>query len=338
MSMPVLKKDAPIPIQPATPDVALDAAGIVALADLATVQERTVLTGTAVYLDALVLCPGIHMQQSAPELNLGEYPACAALTTGYVFRIENSAMVYYLQQIGRTGQLTTLNVLPGKTSGFWSALFSHQNATPVSALAYGLIIPLTLTVLVLLGLAEDWWGIVVIMLLVISRLCNIVVIRRRSLPGWAGAPEPGVQGDLLVLLSRDRWIRIKGLVDDIKLVTSGQWLRDQTRVESWVTALATVLVYLDAALASNLTQFGKILLLALLIGSVGLLAIANSATKELLMHGKVVKLVGERKKYDRRLTLAEELIAETKRDDWAIRLGMIVKKGPLTHDDMRATM
>lgn len=331
----------PVPILPATPDVALDAAGIVAIADLTTVQERTVLTGTAVYLDALVLSPGIHMQQNAPELNLGEYPACAALTSGYVFRIENSAMVYYLQQIGRTGQLTTLSVsqeVAGGLDGFWSSIFAYHNGTFVSALSYGLIVPWTIAVLVMLGLAEDWWGIGVVGLLILSRLCNVVVIRRRSVPGWAGSSEPGVQGDLLVLLSRDRWIRIKGYVDDLKLVTSGQWLRDQTRVESWVTAFATVIVYLDAALASSLTQFGKILLLALLIGSAGLLAIANSATKDLLMHGRIVKLTCPRERFKRRLDLANKLIKETGRDDWAVRLGMIVKSGCQCQEDQRATM
>jgi hypothetical protein len=329
-----------VPLQLATPSVGLDAAGIVALADIATVQERTILTGTAVLLDALVLCPGIHMQQQAPELNLGEYPACAALTSGYVFRIENSAMVYYLQQVGKTGQLTTLCVstpISGE-GGLLSAIFSYHNTTPTSALAYGLIVSLTVTVIILLGLSEDWWGIVVIALLILSRLCNVVVICKRSQPGWAGAPEPGVQGDLLVLLSQDRWIRIRGAVDDLKLVTAGQWLRDQTRTESWVTALATVIVYLDAALVSNLTQFGKILLLALLIASVGLLAVANSTTRMLQMHGRIVSVLGPRKAYNRRLDLANELITETGRDDWAVRLGMIVKIGCQCNDAMRATM
>jgi len=75
------------------PKVSLDAAGLVALADLSTVARRTALTGTSSLLDAFVLCPGLHRQQEAPELNGGEYPACAAMTTGYVFRVENPATV-----------------------------------------------------------------------------------------------------------------------------------------------------------------------------------------------------------------------------------------------------
>ncbi|KAI1171557.1 hypothetical protein F4777DRAFT_47795 [Nemania sp. FL0916] len=315
----------PAPLLPVTLDVSLDAAGVVALADVQTIQERTALTGTAVYLDALILCPGIHMQQKSPELNLSEYPACGAMTTGYVFRVENSAMVYYLQQVGKTGHLTTLSVSP-KISGwesYLSATFSYHNTTTRSSLAYGSIVILTITIIILIGLARDWWGLAVVALLILSRICNIVVIRRRSTPGWAGAKEPGVSGDLLVLLSQDRWIRIQGFVDDLKSVTSGQWLRDQSKLEGWVTALATVIVYLDAALVSNLTQLGKILLLTLLIGSVGLLAIANSETKSLQMHGRIVSVTGPPRLYKRRRDLADELIKETGRDDWAIRLGMV---------------
>ena len=319
--------------QPLTPSVSLDAAGLVALADLTTIQERTALTGTSVLLDTLIICPGLHMQRKSPSLNSAEYPACAALTTGYVFRIENPAMVYYLQLVGKTGKLTTLTVSEPLRGKSWyrrllNTLFLLHNATPVSTIAYGAAVAWTVTVVILLGLSEDWWGLMVIFLLMLARLGNVLVIRRRSAPGWAGAPEPTVRGDLLVLLSQDRWIRIKGTVDDLKQVTSGQWLRDETRVESWITAVATVVVYLAAALASNIQQLGKILLLALLIGSAGLLAVTNVATKNLHMHGRVVKVQGKRRPYGRRLDLANALIEETGRDDWAIRLGMIVKNDP----------
>jgi hypothetical protein len=57
-----------------------------------------------------------------------------------------------------------------------------------------------------------------------------------------GALEPGVKGDLLVLLSQDRWVRIRGLVDDLKAVASGSWLRKPTALEQFMTTLATILV------------------------------------------------------------------------------------------------
>ena len=321
--------------------MSLDATGLVALADLATIQQRTVLTGTATLLDALVICPGIHLQQRSTRLNGGEYPACGALTSGYVFRVENPATVYYLQQVGMTGHLTNLRVTKPINSNeqeteqeTWLSYASsllipsfHIPSTPV--FAYGAAVLWGTAVIVLLGLAHDWWGLGVVLTLMFARLCNIIVIRRREKLGWTGASEPGVQGDLLVLLSQDRWIRIKGAVDHLKAVTSGQWLRDQSMLENWSTGLATLVVYLAAALVSNATQFGKILILALLGGSAALLAVTNSATDTLTMHGYKIELDDEepRKKYERRLELANALIVETGRRDWAVRMGMVNDDG-----------
>lgn len=78
------------------PNVSLEAAGLLALADLRTIATRTALTGNATLLDALVLCPGIHRQQEATSLNGGEYPATAALTTGYVLglRTQRRSTIY----------------------------------------------------------------------------------------------------------------------------------------------------------------------------------------------------------------------------------------------------
>ncbi|KAF4473892.1 hypothetical protein CGGC5_v016507 [Colletotrichum fructicola Nara gc5] len=317
-------------ITPGTPEMSLDAAGLVALADLTTVQKRTALTGTSSLLDSFILCPGMHMQQDSTSLNGGEYPACGALTSGYVFRVENPATVYYLQQVGRTGRLTNLRVSQIDDSKAWpirfgSLLFSSSNTTLVSALAYGAAVSWAIAVTILLGLSHDWWALGVILMLMASRLCNVVVIRRRAVPGWFGASEPGVDGDLLILLSQDRWVRIKGKVDHLKAVTSGQWLRDQHTVENWVTAVATLAVYLAAAMVSNATRFGQILILALLGGSVGLLAVTNSATEKLMMHGHILEVVGPSREYRRRLDLANELIKETGSDKWAVRMGMISK-------------
>ena len=61
-----------------------------------------------------------------------------------------------------------------------------------------------LVLLILLGFAQDWWGLAVVLLLISARVRNVAVLRRRAAPGWAGAPEPGALGDLHVLLSQDR--------------------------------------------------------------------------------------------------------------------------------------
>ncbi|KKA16207.1 hypothetical protein T310_10211 [Rasamsonia emersonii CBS 393.64] len=171
----------------------------------------------------------------------------------------------------------------------------------------------------------DWWGVFSLLVLMVARLCNVVVIRQRCREvGWKGASEPGVRGDLLVLLSQDRWVRLQGAVDDLKAVTSGQWMRDRTFAEDILTALATLLVYLDTTLVSNVSKFGQLLLLLLLIVSAGLLSVTNGTTKEMHMHGRVITVKGPPRKYARRRNLADELVQETKRKDWALRLGMIV--------------
>ena len=119
---------------------------------------------------------------------------------------------------------------------------------------------------------------------------------------------------------------MRGLVDDLKAVTSGQWLRDPTSIESAFVAFATLLVYLDAALAGAAHLEGKILLVVLLFASAAFLGLANESTHVLNMHGKTIQLDGAAQLYGRRLDLANQLIKETGRDDWAIRLGMVPPK------------
>ncbi|EEH03479.1 conserved hypothetical protein [Histoplasma capsulatum G186AR] len=284
-------------------------------------------------LDILVLCPGIHRQQSAPELNNGEHPAVAALTSGYVFRVENPATVLFLQKMGVTGHLTYLRVTStsalktnGKLGRTLDAVFPKLALSSISTIPYLLAPIASLAVLAVLIVARDWWGVSALVALIFARFCNVLIIRRRSTIGWKGASEPGVQGDLLILLSQDRWIRLQGAVDDLKAVTSGQWLRDCSFIEDSVTAFATLLVYTDVALVSNVSKSGQILILALFVFSTALLACANAMTSELYMHGRRISAMGKSIKYARRLDLANELIRETKRDDWALRLGMIVRQ------------
>jgi hypothetical protein len=41
------------------------------------------------------------------------------------------------------------------------------------------------------------------------------------------------------------------------------------------------------------------------------------------MKGRILRIEGERKVYDRRRVLADELISESGRTDWAIAMGLI---------------
>ena len=307
--------------------LSLDAAGLVALADLSTIARRTAFTGTSALADILILCPGLHKQLEAPKLNDGEYPACAAMTTGYAFRVENQAMVIFLQKVGLTGHLTCLNVAgaPLRPSGLWqtlSGLHNYRGAPMLPAFAYFLAAMLTPSVLVLMALLEDWWGFAVVCILMFARAINVLVIRRLSIPQWKGELEPGEQSDLIILVSQDRWIRMRGATDDVKVITSGTWLQDPTFLQSSLVGFATLLVYLDAALAGNATKEGKVLLIILLFCSVGLLALVNEHTKVFRMYGRTISVEGPPQPYNRRLTLTKKLMRESGRSDWAIRLGM----------------
>lgn len=293
------------------------AIGLIALANLKTITYRTALTGTASFLDVFVLAPGLHYQQSATEVNGGEYPTVAAMTTGYVFRVENEATVAWLQRIGRTGHLTQVSVTPPAAAG----------ADTLASAFYMACVALTVGTLSFLWSLQDRWALGALGALMLARLLNTAVLRRRAHLGWKGAPEPGVRGDLLVLLSQDRWVRVRGLVDDLKTVTSGAWLRDASAAESAAANLATVLVYAAAGAAMNASPQGGVAIAALLLASVALLGACNAASAQLRMFGRALRVQGEPKAYRRRADLAEELLAETGKDHWAIALGLIVPSG-----------
>lgn len=169
----------------------------------------------------------------------------------------------------------------------------------------------------------DYWGLIVVLTLILARVINTLIIRRRSQTTWQGASEPDVRGDLLILLSSDRWIRMRGYVDDLKAVTSGQWLRDAEFVEDSLQGFAKLLVFLDAALVGNARRETKVVLIALLAISAGLLGVVNGLTRVLEMKGRIVKVEGVPKSYERRLHLARELIKETGRRDWAVKMAMV---------------
>uniref|UniRef100_A0A093UXR2 Uncharacterized protein n=1 Tax=Talaromyces marneffei PM1 TaxID=1077442 RepID=A0A093UXR2_TALMA len=319
----IQRRDTAFTMNNILPDVTLDAAGLVAIAEITAVAQRTILTGTSIYSDSLILCPGLHRQQSAPDLNGGEYPAVAAMTSGYVFRVENPATASFLQRHGLTGHLVTLEVLPN-TDGRKAFSWKAKDLAP--HIFYWLSAILSPVVLVFFLYIREWWGVFCLLVLMFARLCNVFVIRRRTRDvGWKGASEPGVRGDLLILLSGDCWVRMQGAVDDLKAVTSGKWWRERTMAEDCLTALATVLVYVNTALVSNIRTFNQIIILIMFVLSAALLFLANITTRAMHMYGRRIQVKGKPKKYYRRRDMADELIAESGRKDWARRLGLIVE-------------
>ncbi|KAK0451149.1 uncharacterized protein EV420DRAFT_1337733 [Desarmillaria tabescens] len=310
-------------------NVTLQAAGLIALADISAVTIRTALTGSESVFDVLVIAPGMHLQQSAGEINHGEFPTTGAMTTGYVFRVENPATVSYLQNIGITGRLVTAHVDPSPS---FDENLSEENkllqslfvAGVPATLLYALCPALTIVVVVLLGVVRDWWALGSLGGFVLARFINMVVIKRRNEKGWKGVPEKGQNGDLLILLSQDRWVRLRGTVEDLKAVTAGQWLRDLTATESFAVTCATMLIYVSAVLAFNASTVGCLLIAGLLLSTVALLTLCNSSTQCLQMCDRIVRRVRISDKYPRRRVMADQLVAETGRKDWAVGMGLIL--------------
>lgn len=289
----------------------LSLVGLLALADLDIVALRTALLGTSSWSDAVTICPGLHRQHRAENLSNGEFPACAAMTTGYVFRIENPATVLHLQSVSETGKLTNISVSRANAGSLPGVNFGHL-ASASLIVAFGLLASL-----------RDWWAIAYLLALVHVRCINTSIIKSRARVDWHGQSEPGQLGDLFVLLSYDRWVRIRGEVDDLKAVTSGRWLQQSTLLQSALSGSATLLAYGAALLAASATPKGQFIIAVTLLANAAALGLANHLTTDLHMKDRVLKIDGGRKVYQRRSVLASELVAESGRVDWAIAMGLI---------------
>jgi hypothetical protein len=305
-------------------------AAFVLLTPLPTIAIRTALTGGAAINDCLVLCPGLAQQHLASQLNNAEYPAVAALTTGYVFRIENPATVFYLQRISQTGALTNLTVtrieepINHADSSLISRVWTINSSGAFRSLPYQGIMFLTQIALALLGYLGENNALTVLFLLILVRALNIIAIYLRTAPQWHGQPEPDVNGDLLVLLSQDRWVRLRGPVDDLKATTSGQWLRESTVIGSTLQGAAWLLAHGTAGLAVGMSNRGASIVIGLLVASVALVGLVNARTKVLWMNGCVLEVDRNRgvNKYARRLDMVEQMLREEGRNDEAMRLGL----------------
>ena len=306
--------------------ISLDAAGLVALADLRPIMHRTILTGGASYLDALFLAPGIHCQRHSDELSGNESPITASLVNNYIFRIENQAVVSFLQNIGKPGHLTVVKVSAEKSKNHW-LLMELWHDPPLIVLLYLVGVALTVVVVVLTSIIHDWWALGVTGMLILARAVNVVAIRRRvSTPngeGWKGTMEENnYQQDLLILLNHDRWIRMQGRVNDIRTVTAGEWLREENAVESIAASFATLLVYSSAALAGNASTIGSLLISCHLLISVGILAVCNSVAAKSRILGRELRRESA-EFYLRRSDMARGLLEKVDTREWAVKLRLL---------------
>ena len=296
--------------------------GLLGLADFDIVPQCTALRGTSEWTDIILLCPGLHRQQEAVQLNNGEFPACAAMTTGNVFRIENPATVFFLQSVGETGKLTNISVSKeGDASSIKTRLQHLATASSVVVFAY-------------LASIGDLWAMLYLLALVLIRFINMIVIHSRARVGWHGQSERGQRGDIFVLLSYDRWVRIQGEVDDLKAVTSGRWLRHPTLFEDTISGCAKLLAYTAPTIVFNATHRAQLAVAVMFLANAAVLGAATRLANALCMKGRTLRVEGLPKAYKRRNVLANELIASSGRVDWAIAMGLIPNEphyqGPFT--------
>ncbi|CCC07685.1 hypothetical protein SMACR_01252 [Sordaria macrospora] len=202
------------------PGVSLSAGGLLALADLSTVAQRTAITGGSSWLDSLLLAPGLHYQQAADELikwsassatavvDAGTGPEASVDVTGggsngqsgnprqTTFRINNAATILYLQKIARPGQTVTLDVgtIPAirqrlrirrSESGLHATVWTVDDLPDLGWLSHVLYLispVLTIAAIVLVILFQDWWTLAALLALMLSRILNIYIIKQRSKP------------------------------------------------------------------------------------------------------------------------------------------------------------
>lgn len=126
------------------PNFSLSASGLLVLADLSTIAQRTVLRGGSSWLDSLLLAPGLHYQQAADDLVRGdnahiltavEIERDGKLTA---HRIVNQAVVSYVLRIAKEGKTVTLDVgeIPVKR-GSWGMGRQGMGRNGQRAMLYG---------------------------------------------------------------------------------------------------------------------------------------------------------------------------------------------------------
>ncbi|OAA36681.1 hypothetical protein NOR_07481 [Metarhizium rileyi] len=301
------------------PNLSLSAAGLLALADLHTVAQRTVITGGSSWLDALVLAPGLQYQQAVDALgSKSKEPLLSAVSQSPLaksetsYSIDNAAMVQYIrrlwQESSHDGTLTlNIGIMKGHTVSEQMAMAKRALRSLVTrrkghvrekklemdwlSHVFYLSSPvLTVTASTFMVLLSDWWGLSFILGLMTSRILNIYSIKQRSRASPLPSPDKDHDGEYTIDLGKGSRITLRGLNSDILAMTTQIWLRQQSVSESYLEAAAKLIVYLVAAFSGNQSQAGAMVLMALLVSSAGLLGLSNAHARGLHMNGRMARL------------------------------------------------
>ncbi|PBK92138.1 hypothetical protein ARMGADRAFT_1013377 [Armillaria gallica] len=280
----------------------IQASDVVLLARLATSPEEV-----HSFIDAFSLTFNIH----GPQIPSSIYP-CDVSVPGATrvgdtppSHIENPATSHFLQTIGRSGYLVNAKVslipLPySPLSPLDRPLRSLFVAGVPATLLYILCPTLTVTVAIFLGCIQDLWALGLLMTFVNARMINLAVARRRRIQDLSG--EPGGEYDLLIRLSQDRWIRLRGAEADLRTVVACQGLRARSATEGLAVSFGTISVYFAVALSPNISPVGSSVIVCLVFFSSIFMALYNSLTPCLQTLNCVVRVEGEPMRYEERIS------------------------------------
>ncbi|GAO18674.1 hypothetical protein UVI_02059040 [Ustilaginoidea virens] len=289
------------------PALSLSAAGLLALADLNTVAQRTVITGGSSLLDALVLAPGLQYQQAADALDQQGHPALSAVllsprpSTSSPTPPRRSTFAACGEPMTPPADATSASTSRGpnaSSGGAASPPLSSLKGILMDRLSHVLYLSspiLTVACAVVMVLLADWWGLSFILALMTSRVLNIWSIKQRSSRPPPPPPHPAPDdaegpSEYAVDVGGGSRILLRGAEADIQAVTAQVWLRRQTASEGFLEAAAKLAVYLVAAFSGNQTQAGALVVMASLLVSAGLLGLSNAHAREVRVNGRVARV------------------------------------------------
>jgi hypothetical protein len=152
---------------------------------------------------------------------------------------------------------------------------------------------MTIVAIALMILTQDWWGLALILTLMVSRALNVWIIRQRTKDQPPPPKTENIHENWWIILDDNRSICLRGLAHDLTAITTGEWMRAKTTVESYLEAIAKLLVYMVGVLSGNTYQTGDIILMVLLLSSAGLLALSNAHTSTFNMNGRMAEVTGD---------------------------------------------
>lgn len=239
----------------------------------------------------------------------------SAVPNGVQHAVKNTAIARYLTGLHmETGQDVTLDVgvvMPGEViktirrilrrsmlkdeetdddndndHDDWASLLDLDWSSHLLYLSAPLFTAFSITFMIILA---DWWGLSILLSLMLSRILNIWAIKSRTSP-LPSASIPDLRTtEYLIDLGGGHKARLRGSDADLQALLTQAWLRAQSQIDGYLEAMAKLLVYLAAALGGNMTQGGSIVLAGLLLSSAACLGLSNAHARGFRMQGRYAR-------------------------------------------------